>query len=191
MLWVLFRNVNLSKENHMLTKTFNTLIHAMVTGESFLLTTPAGNTSSQTLPVNMGNNYQSYFISSMLRIPELMKKDSYSAKIINKTGGVSFGSGTAAPTEDDYTIDQVVFTASAGLSATATVTEDGNTFTGLYTIVNNSAESITIAEVGLFGTAPKGTSSYNLYMIDRTLLEEPVTIPSGEVGKVTYTITVP
>ena len=174
----------------MLTKTFNTLMHAMVTGESFSLTTPGGTTASQTLPATMSNNYQTYFITSMVRIPELMKRDSYSSAIINKTGGVSFGCGTAQPTENDYTIEQVVLSSGKGMTATSTVSQDGNSCTGVYVIVNNGTESITITEAALFGTAPKSNSSYNLYMIDHTLLEEPVTIPPGEVGKVTYTITV-
>lgn len=101
-------------------------------------------------------------------------------------GGVFFGDGDTPPTPDDYALSgNVITTATATAVVTKTVDANGVTITGTYTITNTGTENITIAEVGLF----EGFSNSMCdYMMERTVLDSPITIPAGGVGQVTYTI---
>ncbi len=177
----------------MLTKTFNQAIRAAVTGESFTLKRVDGSVVTVTIPATVSNSYSQYFTQGMLRIPALMKQDRYSSQVsIAGSGGVCFGTGTAEPTEDDYTITQKVMNAGSGMSVTCGVAQNGNTWTGTYTIINSGTADVTISEVGLYGTIMYSSNSYYCYLIDRTLLEEPITIPAnGGVGQIVYTVNIP
>ena len=175
----------------MLTKQFQKVYRGAVTGESYQVRICNGNTVTVTYPDSIANNYHAMATRTMVNIPALMKKDNFTYAFgTSSSGGVSFGTGTAAGTEDDYTITQKVMNSGTGLAVTMNVVQDGSTYTGTYTITNSGSAAVTIAEVGLFGTCPYASSSSYLYLIDRTLLEEPLTIPAGGVGKVVYTITI-
>ena len=108
--------------------------------------------------------------------------------------GTAFGTGTTPPTLSDYTLSGDLIT---GLSVTTarSVKEDesGVTCSLLHTVVNNNSDEVTIGEVSYIAqvTGFNGTSSNitNCYcLIERAVLDEPVTIPAGGVGQVTYTI---
>ena len=99
-------------------------------------------------------------------------------------GGVYFGTGDTPPTLDDYKLSGDVI---SGISASVDIVcTDGNIDSEyaeikiVYTVTNSNGEEITIKEVAL------ATSS--AIMIDRTVLDTPVTIPAGGIGQVTYTI---
>lgn len=100
--------------------------------------------------------------------------------------GIGFGSGTTPPTIDDYKLESAI---SKGLSFSF-VQSYGNPCTWIITITNTSDKEITIAELGMF------TSIYSSYnnnsaisvLVDRTVLDTPVTIPSGGIGKIEYAI---
>lgn len=113
---------------------------------------------------------------------------------------VFFGTGSTAPTIDDYRLAGDTVT---GYTSSHTYkdeyAEDG-TFakrTATYTITNNNAEPVTIGEIGIFICAvwTTGYSSNKYiyttypYLLERTVLESPITIPAGGVGQVTYSIT--
>lgn len=105
---------------------------------------------------------------------------------ITRYGGVAFGTGTTPPTLDDYCLSGDMI---AGIVASCVFQENsddsGCTLTMVYTIVNNNSSEITIGEVAAFcgsGGSTKG------FMLERTMLDSPVTIPAGGVGQVTYTI---
>lgn len=67
-----------------------------------------------------------------------------------------------------------------------------------YTLTNGGSESITITEIGWFirnismatwsttSISNGNTNNTGTYMLDRTLLDTPVTIAPGEVGQVVY-----
>jgi hypothetical protein len=81
------------------------------------------------------------------------------------------------------------------VSKTQTTSYDGNgvaTITNVYTISNTTGADITIGEVALaFTTYYRDSSNYYHFfptLYERTALEQPVTIPAGNVGQVTYTI---
>lgn len=103
--------------------------------------------------------------------------------------GVCFGNGTTPPTENDHCMEGDLLT-NYGCSQTYEFSKDSITFT--YTITNNGSDPFTISEVGLLGYAYVGNGNYRYYssgiLLDRTLLESPITIPAGGVGQLTYTI---
>jgi hypothetical protein len=116
------------------------------------------------------------------------------AKSLTSNSGVVLGSGTTPPTMDDYTLSGEVFT---NFTFTADVKkeidEDGVTFTANYTITNTGDSDFTIGEIGLLSTLSESTGSgyaENKGLLERTVLDAPVTIPSGGIGQLTYTVRV-
>lgn len=104
---------------------------------------------------------------------------------------VRFGDGDTPPTRDDYKLSGNVIT---GFTSTYAKTvskqdENGFTVTALHTITNNNSNEITIREVGKFSRTQYASGSYTQYLLDRTVLDTPVTIPAGGIGQVEYTIT--
>lgn len=106
--------------------------------------------------------------------------------------GVVFGTENTAPTIDDYQMAGEHFVDYTE-SHTYENTLDGTTRTlsCRYTLTNTSTESVTIGEVGLSIYAHRKASSHYYYtgfLIERTALDSPVTIPAGGVGIITYTL---
>lgn len=119
----------------------------------------------------------------------------------NTAAGIHLGSGTTAPTADDYCLESDV-TADVAASVTSTTRTKGAngdwSQTVNVTVTNTSDSPVTIAEIGYYGsvrggTTEGGTSSTSTNMVtmfDRTLLTTPVTIPVGAAATITYTIAV-
>lgn len=129
--------------------------------------------------LGFGNTSTSNYYSATMRVVRTS---------VGSYGGVIFGTGTAQPTIDDYKLSgNIISTIVASVSYTRTVTEDSTVFQCVYTLTNTGTEEITIGEIGLIG----GSGSYesNKMLVERTVLDSPVTIPAGGVGQVTYTIT--
>lgn len=106
--------------------------------------------------------------------------------------GVLFGDGTTEPTIDDYKHagNQLKSFTCTQVQRTG-FNDDGSSYVScLYTITNSSDEDFTISEVCAYSYVGTngGTMFYYSTLVDRTLLDEPVTIPAGGVGQVTYTI---
>lgn len=103
--------------------------------------------------------------------------------------GVIIGSGTTPPTIDDYRLENRITL--SGITATGSVSTesdgDGAAVTSLLTIVNNSGQEITIGECGLFTNNGSSGDAY-CALIERTVLDSPITIPNGGVGQLTYTV---
>ena len=114
----------------------------------------------------------------------------------NSSNGVVLGDGDTPPTFEDYTlagnlISNFVFTAS---TSTLKTDDSGATIRALYTITNNNSKEITIKELCLIVNATQfssgsGLNAKNKIVLDRTVLDTPVTIPAGGIGQVEYTIT--
>ena len=102
-------------------------------------------------------------------------------------GGVIFGTGTTPPSIDDYTISGDIIT---GLNSSAvfdtSFDDAGRTVTTTYTLTNTNDEAVTIGEIASVMGA--GSSSSYAILLERTVLESPITIEPGGVGQVTYTI---
>lgn len=104
----------------------------------------------------------------------------------NYMSGVAFGDGNAAPTLDDYVMSGNHMT---NYSASAVINkeqdDEGVVISCIYTITNGSDAAFTISEIGLYGVSPNDGCAA---LVERTVLDSPVTIPAGGVGQVTYTI---
>lgn len=104
--------------------------------------------------------------------------------------GIVFGNGDTPVTYDDYTLAGTQFTTFTGTKSLAIdVTEDKTTYTALYTLTNTGESPFTIKEIGLIGKTTSTSSNSYLCLLERTLLDEPITIEPQGVGQVTYTIT--
>lgn len=106
--------------------------------------------------------------------------------------GVVFGTGNTEPTIDDYQMAGehfVDYTESHSFENTI----DGTirTLSCRYTLTNTSTESVTIGEIGLSGNAYRKNGSWYYYtgfLLERTVLDSPITITAGGVGVITYTL---
>lgn len=105
--------------------------------------------------------------------------------------GVVLGTGSTPPTMDDITISGDLITRFA-YSAGPIISygEDGAECTVIYAVTNTGTDAFTVSEIALLYQVYTSNSGGNggAFMIDRTVLDEPVTIPAGGIGKVTYTI---
>lgn len=110
---------------------------------------------------------------------------------IGATTGVIFGSGTKPVTEQDYKMEGVIATE---YSSTETITTTLDSVTHTYSITNTGTSDMVIGEIGLFKTIEQRNVSasnkhyYSDVLMERTVLDTPVTIPAGGMAQITYTI---
>lgn len=104
--------------------------------------------------------------------------------------GVAFGTDGTPPTPDDYRLaGNVISSLSGTVAKNVNIDEYGTTMTAIYTLTNSGAEDVTVREIGLFRQGYYSSLKYtSTFMLERTVLDEPVTIPAGGIGQVTYTI---
>lgn len=110
-----------------------------------------------------------------------------------KTGGtnattyIQCGTGTTAATEDDYVLESVAI----GLECNSAITAVGSNYSKTYTAIfsNPTNADIIVKEIGFFTTYPtNGGSNADWYLLDRTVLATPITIPAGESKAITYEV---
>lgn len=92
-----------------------------------------------------------------------------------------FGTGTAAPTEDDYTLPFVCTRISGTISNTINAEDCINTINAM--IKNNDTAPVTITEYGIFRLLESTTG----LLLEHTLLDVPVTIQPGETATIVIT----
>lgn len=106
--------------------------------------------------------------------------------------GVKFGTGTTPVTFEDYCLSGDMINNLAFSTVTQHASDNnGVHITAVYTITNNNPTDVTIGEVGMMYrhvTSQTGIVG-NYMLIERTVLDTPVTIPAGGIGQVVYTIT--
>ena len=108
-----------------------------------------------------------------------------------RTQGVLFGTGDTPASLDDYKLaGDVIQNIAASISKTYSYSEAQPSLKAVYTITNNNAAAITIKEVALHVQYTYNSNgNVSGCVIDRTVLDTPVTIPAGGAGQVEYTIT--
>ena len=105
------------------------------------------------------------------------------------------GSGNNDVTYDDYTMNYLQDLSVAGYRGNiVTYSKESCTCVMTKTFINNTAEDITVNEIGIFtsiiGAKPTGSSTYSVSpLICREKLAEPVTL-SANGGKATFSLTV-
>jgi hypothetical protein len=109
------------------------------------------------------------------------------------SAGVYFGSGSTPPTKDDYTLENIITSGCKIETKNMERTVENNIIMvkTRYVISNTGSDNIIIGEVGIYGTTiVNGTSNTVAnFLMERTVLDEPVVIPVGGVGAVEYTLT--
>lgn len=106
-------------------------------------------------------------------------------------GGVILGTGDTSPTYADYKLSgNIISTFSYMQNTKKSVTDKGIQLSATYTITNTGTEAFTIREVGLIAAASNSSSASYKLLLERTVLDSPVTIEPNGVGQVTYTINI-
>lgn len=103
---------------------------------------------------------------------------------------VKVGTGTTAPTADDYELESVNSDITVSSASTAPTDSSSRIYT--VTLNNPTDNDINITEIGLYGMLGDfyGIAlAYNEYLLDRTVLSTPITIPAGQSKSITYEIT--
>ncbi len=116
------------------------------------------------------------------------------AKVANGNG-IQIGSGNTAATENDYKLESQII---SGFTASVNVSNimDNGTHVLIFdiTITNTGDSAITISEIGYVQSVQvastvggSGVSGYG-FLLDRTVLPNPVTIAVGEYETIRYTL---
>ena len=108
---------------------------------------------------------------------------------INETC-IVLGDGDATPTINDYNLSGNLIT---GIVSSTSTVRKPNGVEKRFTVTNNNSNEIIIKEICYFSqggwSSDLGSTSGTILLLDRTVLDTPVTIPAGGVGQVVYTIT--
>lgn len=104
--------------------------------------------------------------------------------------GVLFGTGGSPVTADDVWLSgSMVTNLSCSAAETNGFDESGAWYAVKYTLTNNNSEAVTIKEIGLASTYSSAASSQShSVLIERTLLDAPITIEPGGTGVIDYKI---
>ena len=111
---------------------------------------------------------------------------------VNNTGfGVSFGTGTRPAAVSDYSIESMLGDTQINVVDPSEVSfSRGDTFdeySASFGVTNITDEPITISEVGLTVSVANGSYNYRV-LVDRTVLDVPITIQPNETKHIAYTI---
>lgn len=98
---------------------------------------------------------------------------------------VYFGKGKTPATVNDYKLESIITSGLSinEMSESSSFADNVVTKTAKYTLSNTSASEITIGEIGFIKYI-----NDRYYLLERTVLDEPITIPSGGAGTVNYEI---
>jgi len=106
----------------------------------------------------------------------------------NGRGYIILGNGTTEPTPEDYRLESQI---TENLSCD-NVSVSRNTMIKTYTATfsNSGTSPMTVTEIGYVSRFAKiynaGDYIYDDFLMDRTVLDTPITIPAGESRTVTY-----
>lgn len=100
---------------------------------------------------------------------------------------IRFGTGTTEATDDDYGLEE----SATGLAYNSVVTAISSNYSKTYTaIVSNTTDAdIVVTEIGFFTNCFYYSAVQNdNFLLDRIVLDTPITIPAGESKSITYEI---
>ena len=183
------------KEQYMFTNNFKKLMFSFLFGNKS--TSPDNNevpSSFTSLPTlqNLSNySRQIHTITGDYKPMWCCVRNALST--ISRTGTMGngylmLGTGTTTPTADDYRLESPITTNLSCDSVSVSRTSLTKTYTATFT--NSGSSDITVTEVGFIVYILYDFSSSDEYpdhfLMDRTVLETPITIPAGESRTVTY-----
>lgn len=172
----------------MLTKNFWTIFTGFagrISGSTKLITMTKidGSAYSDTI---FGTAAKPYTLLGAICLPECSTK-------YGTWYGTWYGRGRTPATADDYTLEDPItdgsLTGASGSSALITTVANGYMqISAPHSVTNNTNEEITIGEVGCFGMTYSNGSGV---LLDRTVLDEPITIPAKGTVAFEYVIKFP
>lgn len=110
------------------------------------------------------------------------------------TTGTWYGKGTTPATIDDFALEDPITDGSLSIACGETSAlaraegPDHYRISAAHQVTNNTDEEITVSEIGCFGALTNGGK---VCLLDRTVLETPITIPPKETVSVEYVIKFP
>ena len=165
----------------MLTKNF----YAYIRG-SF-----SGNNTSATFTLTDGSK-STFALSS--DTPPFNTMNVWADGTTNKKG-VSFGTGTTPATASDYSLESMLSSTQISVATPSSVSfskaDTYEEYSVTFGVTNKTDKAITISEVGLTAIPYRYIGNTNIFryaLVDRTVLDTPVTIPAGQSKQITYTI---
>ena len=101
---------------------------------------------------------------------------------------VRFGNGTTPATVNDYKLESMI---ASGIEVanpnTVTTEQTGSYISWTVTFGVSASVETTISEIGLIAKAYRSNGPIDT-LVDRTVLDTPITIPAGQSKQITYTI---
>lgn len=174
----------------MLTKNYYKALAAVYRG-----ITSSGNgnfelTRQSGYPVNIDYSQARYYVTHSYPSKVVVDNSMASYGYPVRHAGIAFGDSNKVPTLDDITLaGNLITTLTGTVSHETTMGDNGCETTFLYTLTNTGSASVTIKEMGVFSSFAANDADTAI-LIDRVVLDDPVTIPAGNVGLVTYTFKV-
>lgn len=116
--------------------------------------------------------------------------NSLSTLSTNPTDGLGYivlGNGTTKPTPEDYRLESQITTNLSCDSVSVSRNTTVKTYTATFS--NSGTSDITVTEIGYVSKTSynyNGIYKFDNFLMDRTVLETPITIPAGESRTVTY-----
>ena len=110
---------------------------------------------------------------------------------LSQYGGVYLGTGTTPPTFEDIAMSgDLITTYNYSTVVTKTFNANGGVkFACEYTVTNTGSSAFTVGEIGLFANLRDTSNSGGFKaLLERTVLDTPITIEAGGVGKIHYTV---
>ncbi len=169
----------------MFTKWWKNCVKGMIAG--------CQNTYAFNLPVKATNG-TTYYFANMSAYPGNV---TVAFSLNNTSIGIHVGTGDTAATEDDYMLESLI---TSGLTGAITVikgmdTNDLPYVTYNLVLTNTTSSDIVVKEIGMYqqescGASAGATSSLSnrVFMVDRTVLDTPVTVPAGGNAAIFYTL---
>ena len=163
----------------MLTKNFYAFLVASGSGVS--VTGLATNTSGNV--ANANGSTQASFFKSMYKMP------------LNAIAGTYIGTGKKPASIDDYELDARIIsgvTISAQTTTSVSYDEHGLYLANTFGVKNTGIDTLEVSEIGLVASLNTTNASTTAdFLVERTVLEEPVVIPAGEARQISYVISFP
>ena len=105
-------------------------------------------------------------------------------------GGLHFGDGSAQPTSDDYYLSGNQITTLSRSSQVLDCSAEGDTAKTVFTftVKNTGTSAVTVREIAWVMPLRVSGNSDKYFMLDRTVIDEPVTIAAGDYAIIRYTI---
>ena len=162
----------------MLTKNFYSYIRSSFSGQETYATFT--NTDGTIRTVFVATNYPPF------KVMNVWGKSTTST-------GVSFGTGTTLASVSDYTLESRLTDNQISVSTPSAVSfsrgDAYDEYSVTFGVTNKTANDITISEIGLTAMPYSPSGGSNVYtLVDRTVLDTPITIPAGQSKQITYTI---